>query len=319
MSYSSSRLGYLVKLIIILSLICAFFTFAGFFTDHFSLFTHFICYSLIFSTFTWIISLTPIIGRSSWRPRGWKLSTFFAVLAQAAIVLSTWFPVAEVQLESPQKLSVLWMNLSYQTKAAAELELLAKQKNADIVALAETYSQPLSNHFAAYPYSFKVAQSALWIFSKYPILNAKTHELIDDRSLLMADIAVNRRRVRIITGHLRWPIYDNHRTSLNTIAELGSAFPNVIIAGDFNSSHWASPFRNMLHESGLKHSRQGRGVFNSWHLDKEKLLGLPIDHILYRGKINCTKFDLLKTQSSDHNAIYGEYLIGGKFVRKSRS
>ena len=309
---------WLLKLVIASSLLLACAALGGVFVPALAIFTHFICYLLLLSLFALLLSFTPTFSGLSWRPSIWRKLILLTLILQAIAPLSMLLPADKVDLESPQHISLIWMNLHYEQQAVNELDDIVAKTPCDVVAIAEAGAAQLRGKFQQYPHSYEVDEAALVVFSKYPLLNAKKITNRNDRSFLQVDIAVARRRVRLVTAHLVWPIYSAHLTTLENATEVASSFENVIMAGDFNSTPWAAPFRQFVNTAKLQHSRQSYGLQNSWYADKSKIIGLPIDHILYGGNINLTDFEVIETLNSDHNALRGEYDLGGKFLRKAR-
>ncbi|MFT7517759.1 MAG: endonuclease/exonuclease/phosphatase (EEP) superfamily protein YafD [Myxococcota bacterium] len=319
MKTSAPRGAWLTKAILYTSSIGSSCVIAGIFFDTYSVFSHFICYFLAYAVFAYLITLTNTFKRLSWTPTRWRNFLLITAIAQALVLLSLFIPADDADLESPQHFSIIWMNLHFEEEAINELAQLVAKRNPDIVVIAEAYSKDLSDKFGAYSFVFHDIKDSLYLYSKHPLTNPSVVPNGDDRSFLMVDVGIARRRFRLITTHLSWPIFDTHQASLQKAGELAKTFDNVIIAGDFNSAAWAAPFRNMLAENDLQHARQGYGLMNSWHADRYKMLGLQLDHFVYKGKINNTAFEVLKTEHSDHYAISAEFDLGGKFLRKLRN
>ena len=315
---SVPRFASLAKIIFISSCVAASCTLLGMAYDSFAIFTHFICYFLGYSAAIAVLTFTTFFARRVWSPSKWRKGAVFVVFVQALVPLSLLIPNRSVELNNPEKFSVTWMNLHYETAAVNELVEIVKKRPSDIVVVAEARTQQLAEAFSDYPFSREVTSASLYVFSKFPLSKVTSVSNDNDRDFLVVEVRVKRRKFTLLAAHVRWPIYSEHAKTLANAAQWATRSENAIVLGDLNSTPWAAPFRRMLRDGDLKHSRQGYGWLNSWHIDSDKHFGLPIDHITYRGQINNTNFELIETEHSDHSAIRGEYVLAGKLTRKPR-
>ena len=98
--------------------------------------------------------------------------------------------------------------------------------------------------------------------------------------------------------------YENCRNQqLSELAELAKQSENTILAGDFNCVPWSPYFRKLIDDSGLKDSRQGFGIHNSWHIGLPFGF-LPIDHCLQDPSMTVTQRRIELDMGSDHRAIF---------------
>jgi endonuclease/exonuclease/phosphatase (EEP) superfamily protein YafD len=313
------RLTLLVKSIFFSSIIPASFALLGVFFDSFAICSHFICYFLMFSILIGAFTFTKTFSRRVWRPSSWRKWALFFIVAQSIAPLSLLLPSNTVTLNNPDHISLIWMNMHFDDVAIHELATIVRKRPVDIVVLSEVGAAQIRDVFPEYPYYQKSSEDALYIFSKYPLSRGKIIPNVNDRSFLRVEVTVNRRQFSLLAAHIAWPILDQHTTTLANAAHHSKQHANTIFVGDFNSAPWAAPFRRLLNEADLQHTRQGYGLFNSWHVDADKHFGIPLDHILYRGKINNTASELIKTQHSDHSAMRAEFDLGGELLRKPRN
>ena len=315
---SVPRFASLAKIIFISSCVTASCALLGMVYDSFAIFTHFMCYSLGYSAATAVLTFTPFFARRVWSPSKWRKGAMLVVFLQALVPLSLLIPNSSSSLNNPEKFSVTWMNLHYETAAVNELVQIIKKRPSDIVVVAEARTHQLADTFSDYPFSGEVKGASLYVFSKFPLSKAMVVSNDNDHPFLMVEVRVKRRKFTLLAAHVTWPTYSEHAKTLANAAQWARRSENAIVIGDFNSTPWAAPFRRMLRDGDLRHSRQGHGWLNSWHIDRNKHFGLPIDHITYRGQIDNTNFELIKTEHSDHSAIRGEYVLAGKLTRKPR-
>jgi len=315
---SVPRFAALGKILFISSCVSASCTLLGMVYDSFAIFTHFICYFLAYSAATAALTFSKFFSKRVWDPSKWRKCAVFVVLIQALVPLSLLIPNSTVEINNTEKFSVTWMNLHFEAAAVTELAQIIDKQPSDIVVVAEAQASQLTKAFSDYPFSGEVASSSLYVFSKFPLSKVTAVSNDNDRDFLVVEVRVKRRKFTLIAAHVIWPIYSEHAKTLANAEQWATRSENAIVMGDFNSTPWAAPFRRMLRDGNLKHSRQGYGWLNSWHVDRNKHFGLPIDHITYRGQINNTNFELIETKHSDHNAIRGEYVLAGKLTRKPR-
>ncbi len=301
--------AWLINLLVIL----------GIFWESVSIFSHFLLYSIILNLIIFLSFWLNSVKRLFWRPELWRKITLLLTILQAIPLSKYYLAPGPLDLESPSQVTILSMNIKYQQKAAEELERIAKETSSDIVIISETNEKIINGKFKKFPHSFFESSAGLYILSQKPLSNESIIQLGGDRKGLQLDIHLNRRQFRLITCHLSWPIYAKHYQALKAISDISHKRERLILVGDFNSSPWSAPIRNLLLKGDLKDTREGNGISSTWHLDANKSLGLIIDHMFYRGPINSKDFKVIQTEFSDHNALLGTFMIGGKFGRKSNS
>lgn len=291
----------------------------GIFWEAVSIFSHFLLYSIVLSLIVFSSFWLNGIKRSFWRPELWQKITLLLVIIQALPLSKHYFSSTPLDLERPSQVTILSMNIKYRENAAKELEKIAEKNSCDIVIISETNEKILDNKFKKFEYSFFEKSSGIYVFSKKPLSNKSLIDLDKDRKGLQIDVHLNRRQFRLITCHLSWPIYAKHYRALKAIQKNSTKRDRLILVGDFNSTPWSAPMRQLLANSELKDARDGTGITSTWHLDSKKRFGLIIDHMLYRGPINSKIFKVIPTEFSDHNALLGTFVVGGKFGRKFSS
>jgi endonuclease/exonuclease/phosphatase (EEP) superfamily protein YafD len=80
---------------------------------------------------------------------------------------------------------------------------------------------------------------------------------------------------------------------------LAQANGTVILAGDLNAPPWSPFFQKLCSEARLIDSERGFGVQPTWPTNTS-LLWIPIDHLLYRGKITVLRRNVYHYVGSDH-------------------
>jgi endonuclease/exonuclease/phosphatase (EEP) superfamily protein YafD len=76
----------------------------------------------------------------------------------------------------------------------------------------------------------------------------------------------------------------------------------LIVAGDFNTSSWNPAFKRLVEDTGLRDSRRGFGMQNSWNADF-LFLRTTIDHCLVSPKVKVLNRRVGPDIGSDHFPI----------------
>lgn len=76
--------------------------------------------------------------------------------------------------------------------------------------------------------------------------------------------------------------------------------PRAIVVGDFNTTPWTAPFRELL-AAGLRNSQQGHGVAPTWEVGR--LWALPIDHLLHTPDLVTVERVVGPDLGSDHRPL----------------
>lgn len=76
---------------------------------------------------------------------------------------------------------------------------------------------------------------------------------------------------------------------------------DLIVVGDFNSTIFSPLFRDMLAQGALLYGADGFGWKPTWR--RGTPLAVPIDQVVYRGRMSMRGFDVLGDIGSDHRPI----------------
>ncbi len=97
-------------------------------------------------------------------------------------------------------------------------------------------------------------------------------------------LRVNNRRIRLFNVHTAAPFTygraQRHREQMKLLTrQVAARAEPIVLAGDFNSSHWSWSYRQLTIKGGLISARQGRGILGAW----PSFLGplrIALDHLL---------------------------------------
>lgn len=84
-----------------------------------------------------------------------------------------------------------------------------------------------------------------------------------------------------------------------------------LVAGDFNSTPWSSPFRKLLASADLHNSQNGFGLQPSFSVKTNLLLRVPIDHLLHSSALEVTDRLLGPDLGSDHFPLLVDLQLAG--------
>lgn len=201
-----------------------------------------------------------------------------------------------------------------------------RAKNPDLICLQEltpTMSSEFQRALPEYRYHFLNPEEGffgLGIYSKLPLENTSTRKLSDDYMLTQfCTVVFDQRKITLVNTHPIAPLDDYcYKVRNQQLINLGKfcleAKEPLIVAGDLNSTSYSPYFKNLLKEGNLKDSQIGFGVQATWLTQtrlaniplSNLLLGLPLDHILYKGNISVTERQALAAVGSDHIPLFTE-------------
>ncbi len=82
----------------------------------------------------------------------------------------------------------------------------------------------------------------------------------------------------------------------------------VIVIGDFNTTPWSAPFRQLLQQSTLLNSQRGFGVQPTWLAGTPNFLMIPIDHCLHSPSLKTVERQVGNPIGSDHLPLFVELI-----------
>ena len=284
-----------------------------------SIVTHFQLYHCAaWAVFLLALRMAPKLRGAFWRPN--RVVTLGAMffLGHVLFIASMWLPPSHPELEKPDEVDVVWFNMMYHEDALRTLEGRLASNPPDLFCIGEI-GPKTQVKLEGYQFQLRAPKHDILIASRYPLeLGNLVPVPGGGRELVVARAVVGRRRFRIIAAHFRQPVYPSHFHEVRQAKALAMEESEVILVGDLNTTAWAAQFRQLCRDAGMQHGRQGRGIMDTWAFSSGRWGPLPIDHMLYRGAIDMTDFQVLDWTASDHKPIRGTFLIGGKRSRQFR-
>jgi endonuclease/exonuclease/phosphatase (EEP) superfamily protein YafD len=135
---------------------------------------------------------------------------------------------------------------------------------------------------------------------------------------LKVGIKFGARDITVINTHppppIRGDYYDWRNKQLEDIARTADkAEGPVFVAGDLNCSRFSPTFEKVLQIGNLKDSEIGFGIQPTWPTQLMVPLGIPIDHVLYKGPVLVVERELKLPTGSDHVPVMASFRIADRW------
>jgi endonuclease/exonuclease/phosphatase (EEP) superfamily protein YafD len=129
-------------------------------------------------------------------------------------------------------------------------------------------------------------------------------ELASPLPSVTANVTIRDSRFAVILTHPLPPVSGfalaRQQAQLDAVADLSRATTGpLLVMGDLNATPWSTPFRRLVHRSGLCDSRAGFGLQASFPASS-RLLRIPIDHLLASCSIGVRARRIGPDVGSDH-------------------
>ena len=207
--------------------------------------------------------------------------------------------------------------LKYNTDYNETIQL-AMESNADIISFQET-NTPWTRHLSeklsfSYPYKIIVPRDlncfGMAIFSKYPLSNIQ-HLKFGNVPNIGGIINKGSKKINFIASHTIPPTlkttFNKRNNHINEIAQYLQTLKGPKIAiGDYNTVPWDQQLIRFKSRTNLMDGRPSfSSTYPSWLITPI----IPIDYIFHSEDFECTNFDTIKTNASDHYGIFGCYKL----------
>jgi endonuclease/exonuclease/phosphatase (EEP) superfamily protein YafD len=235
-----------------------------------------------------------------------------AMLANAAVIVASYSPAAPSQANGP-RLRVISFNVLTRNEKREDVLAFLRAQNADVVLLMEVdaaWGEAVERLSDLYSHRHIVPRSdnfGIALLSRIPWTDARTKVFGDaDVPTIVARLDLDQHAVVIIGTHplppgsrIQTELRDEQLAKLAQFIRAQEV--SVILAGDLNTTDFSPCFSDLLVASGLKDTRQGRGIQASW--GPFPLLEIPIDHCLVSPEIDVVERSVGPHLGSDHRPV----------------
>jgi len=225
------------------------------------------------------------------------------------------------------RIRVLQFNINADNGRSDDLASAVEQLDADIIVICEAnvhLLDRLEHLHEKYAYRVEAARwpnttihgvSGTVIWSTFPLRASEIIELEKGDVLICKAIAnIEQTEVSLYGVHLLAPRTDEQiiqrNEGLEEIAQLIAVDPNknILLIGDLNQSLWTPNARKFLKATQLKSILKGHMFLSTWPSSTYPF-GIAIDHMLYKGNLECLAVASLEGTGSDHRKLVAEFQI----------
>lgn len=252
---------------------------------------------------------------------GTALAGAILVLAAALpfLIFSKYTSPTRTECAPEVCLTVITANIYESRDAMEKLSALAVREGADLISINEAVSRMTDYSYRqAFPEHPHVVHAAWENMPRHmgnPITLLSRRPLADrdrilrrdtaGRAYITADLGGDWQGTRIVLAHAMAPVWHEGLVARNTLlrvaGEAAKDSESFIMLGDFNLTPWAPEFRRLPG----KRAGDPRGVA-TWPTSL-RMVGLPIDHIMFDGDLELVDVRVLDPIGSDHLPVLATF------------
>ena len=223
-------------------------------------------------------------------------------------------------VEEPRTLRLVSSNIAYFNETKEELVSYISTEKPDVVLLYEVTEAWLPilktleitfPHFKVFPHK---RHAGIALFSKLPLENVEQRMIGNSPSpVVVANAVLGELKLSLVGAHpdplSTWAGTLQRNDQLEGLAELVVAMPTpLVLAGDLNTSSFNPAFKRLVDDTGLRDTRRGFGVLNTWSA-KLPLVRTTIDHFLVSPRVKVVDRRVGPYIGSDHYPIVVDVLV----------
>ena len=278
------------------------------------------------------LSLVAFGSRTSSKKR-WIICGFVSLLVNTYLVFPNTFPYAKL-LPNPQnydteKISIAHLTLDHKLTNFDKISQYLETESPDIVSILEVpldnlveIEKRLTNFRLVSPnisLNLTSSASSAWFVSDaaqergLKVRESKLISIPQNSKIPMMELDVFfepfHEEIKLLSFQTRRPtsavrVALFHRELSGLIdwyqSQIIGNVESVIVAGDFNTAPWSSPFRKLLRLTNMRNTNAGYGMQSTWNSNSPTFLRMPIDHILCSRKFKVTFRKVGGDVGSDH-------------------
>ena len=254
--------------------------------------------------------------------RRWRMAVICGVAAavNTVLVLSLLWPAEKAGPQHGTRLRLASINVHTENERSDLVLEFLQSANADVILLMEVNErwmkalEPLRTNYAQVISEPREDNFGIALFSRLPMTNSEVIELGQaEVPSIAVTIQVGGQKVFLLGTH---PLPPGSAINARLRNEQFRAIATqtrrcglpAIVLGDLNSTSWSPYFTDLLHDSGLKNTSQGRALFGSWPAWLP-FGRIPLDHCLASPTIPVLSKQLGSNVGSDHLPVVLDLLI----------
>ena len=223
-------------------------------------------------------------------------------------------------VEEPRTVRLLSSNIAYFNETKPELIAYITAEKPDVVVLYEVTEEwlpvlkQLETTFPdpkVFPHK---RHAGIAVFSRLPLENAELRLIgANPTPVVVATIVLGELKLSLMGAHpdppSTWAGTLQRNEQLEAIAEFVVMMPTpLVLAGDLNTSSFNPAFKQLLDDTGLRDTRRGFGVLNTWSANLP-LIRTTIDHFLVSPRVKVIDRRVGPYIGSDHYPIVVDLLV----------
>jgi endonuclease/exonuclease/phosphatase (EEP) superfamily protein YafD len=254
--------------------------------------------------------------------RRWGMAAICGVGAavNATLVLSVLWPAEKTESQGGTRLRLAAINVHTENKRSDLVLEFLQSADADVILLMEVNErwmnalEPLRTKYAQVIAQPREDNFGIALFSRLPLTNSEVVEFGKaEVPSIVTTLGVGEQEVFLLVTHPLPPGSAEYARLRNEqfreiAARVRRCAMPAIVLGDLNSTSWSPYFADLLRDSGLKNTSQGRGLFGSWPAWLP-LMRIPLDHCLVSSSIHVINTRLGPRVGSDHLPVVVELQI----------
>ncbi len=273
------------------------------------------------------------LGSRTPSKKQWVISGFIFLLVNTYLVFPSIFPYAKLlpnpQIYNTEKISIAHLTLDHKLTNFDRISQYLETENPDIVSILEVpldklieIEKRLTSFRLVSPnisLNLTSAASSAWFVSEaaqkrgLKVRDSKLISIPQNSPIPMMELDVFfepfNEEIKLLSFQTRRPtsavrvaLFQREFSGLIDWyqSQAISNVESIIVAGDFNTAPWSSPFRKLLRLTDMRNTNQGYGMQSTWNSHSPIFLRMPIDHILCSRKFKVAYRKVGGDVGSDH-------------------
>lgn len=244
---------------------------------------------------------------------GLVLALYLSVLLINVAVIVPYLPLSKRTGAQDSDFRLMQVNLLFTNQDDKNLRADVEHYKPDFIVLQEFdfhWDNRLDDLKNDYPHHYLLPRETrfgLGVYSKYPLDNTRQFAMDRNNPAIFFETEIKGKSVRFSAVHPRSPgiiwAMKSRNIELQKIRNWIVDYKNrgaLVVVGDLNVSPFSPVYRDVFKTTGIKNSREGRGIVPSFHTKMPWFLQIPIDHVLHNDDLVTTRIQTGRNFGSDH-------------------